>query len=172
MVTQTVFEILSSRFNKDEFVSFLNANPEHFNEAFELALKTENPQSWRAAWVLNHCLDKQDSRSTPFVTRFIDHIKSVPDGHQRELLKLLEHAGISDDLEGKLFDITVTLWKDVSKTPSVRIVAFRTLLKIASKYPELKSEIEFLTQNQYIESLSPGIKNSMQKQLKKFLKAN
>jgi len=169
-MSNSVFEILSQRFNQKEFVSFVNSNLERFDETFKLALLTKKPQSWRAAWVLNHCLKKNDKRTEPYVSELINHIPKVTDGHQRELFKLLEHAPVSDNLEGRLFDVAVTAWEDVSKTPSVRIVAFRVLIKIAAKYPELHNEIEFLTQNQYIESLSPGIKNSLKKQLSKFNK--
>ena len=167
---QSIKDVLSSRFSQEEFVSFLNDNPSKVSETFELALEQCKPQSWRAAWVLNHCLSQTDDRITPYVDRLIDHLKTVPDGHQREIFKLLERALISEDLEGKLFDVTASIWEDVSKTPSVRIVAFRILLKIASNYPELNNEIDFLTQNQYIESLSPGIKNSMNKALKRYRK--
>ena len=34
------------------------------------------------------------------------------------------------------------------------------IIKIALKYPDLIKEIEFLTQDHYLENLSPGIKNS------------
>lgn len=57
------------------------------------------------------------------------------------------------------------IWEQVGKIPSVRIFAFRLIVRIARKYPELKNEIAFLTQPHYTETLSPGIRNSVHKLL-------
>jgi hypothetical protein len=39
-------------------------------------------------------------------------------------------------------------------------------VKIAKKHPELAKEISFLTEDHYLESLSPGAKNSVSKLMK------
>jgi hypothetical protein len=67
---------------------------------------------------------------------------------------------LKDDQEGYLFDECMNIWESVGKSPSVRITAFSILADIAKKYPELRHELEFLTQNQYTETLSPGIRLS------------
>jgi len=159
--------ILGNRFNKDEIVGYLQKNPEQFDLTFNLALENEYPQSWRAAWVVNHCIEKNDRRIQPFISTIMEVLNQKQDGHQRELLKILENATIPEDLEGELFDLCVTIWGSVEKSPSVRIVAFRTIVQIVSKYPELKNEIDFLTQDHYLDSLSAGIRNSCQKQINK-----
>jgi hypothetical protein len=37
---------------------------------------------------------------------------------------------------------------------------------MAKKHPDLSNEISFLTQTQYLESLSPGIKNAIERMIK------
>lgn len=166
---ESLESVLLSRFSKERMVSFMNDNPEQFDVAITLALSTNQPQAWRAAWLLNHLITKNDDRIKPFIPQFIDTLKERADGHQREFMKILEHMDIDDDQEGVLFDECMNLWENIGKTPSVRIVAFRILVKTAKRYPELKNEIVLLTQDHYTESLSPGIKNSCNRAIKKLM---
>ena len=59
------------------------------------------------------------------------------------------------------------IWEQINKTPSVRINALKFIIKIAKKHPDLAKEITFLTEDHYLESLSPGAKNSVTKLMKK-----
>jgi hypothetical protein len=52
------------------------------------------------------------------------------------------------------------------KKPSVRYNAFKIIVKIAEKHPELSHEIGMLIQDQYIESLSETVKKSIAKMVK------
>lgn len=45
------------------------------------------------------------------------------------------------------------------------------ILSLVNKFPELKEEIKLWTQEQYTESLSPGIKDSLNKQIHKILES-
>jgi len=67
---------------------------------------------------------------------------------------------------GEFFDTCITIWKSINKSPSVRIVSFRVLIQISSKYPELRNELMLLTEDYYTETLTPGVKASFNKLLK------
>jgi hypothetical protein len=153
---------------KDEMISFLESNPECFNEAIELALTDEQPYSWRAAWLIWSCMEKDDARLQKHLKKIINSIKTKQDGHQRELIKILLMMNLNKVHEGKLFALCLDLWEDVNKDPSVRFTALKMLLKIAKNYKELFKEISILTQDQYLESLSPGVKKSISKLLNEF----
>ncbi|MFC2103688.1 hypothetical protein ACFLSS_04585, partial [Bacteroidota bacterium] len=90
------------------------------------------------------------------------------DGHQRELLKILLLMELDEEYEGILFDVSMNLWESINKKPSVRFTAFKFIVKTAKKYPEIAKEISFLTQNHYLESLSPGVKHSISRMIKEF----
>jgi len=154
-------------FNKPELVDFINENDENFVFAMNLALSVEQPYAWRSTWVLNHSVKNKDQRLTKYTEKILSNLHQLKDGHQREFLKLLEKTIIDDDNEGFLFDNCMTIWEDVDKIPSVRIVAFKIIINIAEKYPELINEIDFITQTHYVETLSPGIKNSLYRQKKR-----
>ena len=73
---------------------------------------------------------------------------------------------LSEELEGSLFNHCVTVWEKISKKPSVRYNAFKIIVKIAKKHPDLSQEIGFLIQDQYMESLSATVKKSISKMIK------
>lgn len=124
------------------------------------ALYAEEPQGWRSAWRLNHLMEDDD----PVVKEISDEILSVwpskKDGHQRELLKLLLNVNLNDEQEGRLADICISAWEKEKNSPSLRVTALKHLLKLIQKYPEIRSEFNFLFEERYLESLSPGIKRS------------
>lgn len=51
--------------------------------------------------------------------------------------------------------------------PSVRINAFKVMIAIAKKHVGLEEEIKTLSTDYFSETLSPGIKNSFRKLLKR-----
>ncbi len=156
-------EILMGRFRKEEVVELLNGKPKCFDQTLELALQNLELVSWRAAWVLFHCMEEKDPRLQLYLSQLINAIPGKGDGHQRELLRIIGQLDVPEGQEGVLFDLCMNIWEQVGKIPSVRIFAFRIILKIARKYPDLQSELEFITQEYYLETLSPGIKRSIQR---------
>jgi hypothetical protein len=70
---------------------------------------------------------------------------------------------LSDDHEGKLFDICLNIWEKTEKRPSVRFNAFRLMVKILKKHPELSREMRLLTESPYTDSLSAAVKKSISK---------
>ena len=167
MISQSIETILSTRFNKDEFIRYINTYQNKFEETVQLAINSESPISWRAAWILNHAVTNNDSRIKAHEAAIINILPIKKDGHQRELLKLIQKIEVSENLEGKLFDTSVSLWEAIEKSPSLRMTAFKILVKIVTKYPEMKNEISFLLQNHYLDNLSPGIKRSLLREAKK-----
>jgi len=161
----TMKERLQGRFRKEEMVCMLSQDPACFAETIEIALANHPLISWRAAWVLYHTMQDGDARLQPFIPMLIEAIKGKSDGHQREILRILEKFDIPEEHEGVLFDTCMNIWEQVGKIPSVRVFAFRIIFRIAKKYPELTNEIKYITQPHYTETLSPGIRNSVERMI-------
>ena len=132
-------------------------------------ITNKDPQAWRAAWIVGHCSKKNEPRLVDYVDDLISSFEGKKDGHQRELLKLIYKTELNESQEGILFHTCMTIWESVNKSPSVRSFAFRFIAETAKKYPELKEEISFLTQDQYLETLSPGIRKGVEKLIKEIL---
>ncbi len=167
---ETALETALTSFYKDEMIAFMNSHPECFDEAIDLAISNKQPYAWRAAWLLWSCIDKDDERIQVHIKKIIDSIAGKKDGHQRELIKILYVMELNDEQEGHLFNLCMDLWEKINKTPSVRFNALKFIIKIAEKHPELSNEVVFFTQNHYLESLSPGVKRSIQKMIKELNK--
>ena len=110
-------------------------------------------------------MDENDERIQKRIPDLIAAVEGKKDGHQRELLKILYLMELTEEHEGLLFSICSDIWEKIGKNPSVRFTAFQFIIKIAKNYPELFNEIEFLMQDHYVESLSPGIRRSLLRRL-------
>lgn len=165
MNNQNIEEILKTRFDKSSFINLINNDIKYFDELTRISLTNHQPEGWRAAWMLNHVIIKNDTRLRKHITSILKSLDDKRDGHQRELLKLLASIEFNEDYEAHLFDKCIEIWSDISKQPSVRITAFRILVKTTKKYPELTNEIISLTDKHFYDNLSIGIKNSFFKML-------
>lgn len=149
--------ILMSR-DKPGMVTYLQDHQDEFETAMRIALSQKQPISWRATWMIGGCVNKFSSKIQPYIQNILDVLPELEDGHQREFLKVLNQLELDDEHEGQLLDFSIHLWEQLKKQPSVRHTAFRIMVKAAKKYPELNNEILMLTQPQYLNTLSPGVK--------------
>lgn len=154
-------------FYKEDMIKFMASHPEAFEEAIRLAVENRQSLSWRAAWLLWSCMEENDARVREHVPAIIRSLQGKSDGHQRELLKILYLMEIDEFLEGALFDHCVRLWEKVHKQASVRINALKVILKLVGKHPDLAQEIAFLTEDHYVDTLSPGVQRAVRRMLKK-----
>ena len=108
-------------------------------------------------------MEENDRRVRKHVRKLTELIPQANSSLQREVLKLLLKMSIQEKQEGKLFEHCVEIWKKPKIQPGTRYYAFKTLLKISEKHPELREEVLFLAEPHYINSLSPGIARSITK---------
>lgn len=151
---------------KADIVSYLHEHPDAFSEALKLAVSDNQPYAWRAAWLLCSCVEKNDTRLQPHIKKIINALKNKKDGHQSGLLKILLQLNLKEEHEGVLFNSCVDIWEDITRIPSVRLYALRLIIKIAKKHPELLNEIGYLIQDQFIDTLSAGVRKSVIKMMK------
>lgn len=166
----TEFESILTSFSKEKMINYFTAHIEVIDEAISLAISDKQPFSWRSAWLIGSSIKINDKRLINRVDEIILSITNKKDGHQRELLKILEKLDLNSEQEGKLLNICLNIWETINKTPSIRYTAFKTILRIAKNYPELANEIDYLLNNQYTSTLSSGIKHSLNRLVDKFRK--
>jgi len=163
---ESTFEHLLTTSHKADLITHLNSNPRDFAKARKLAISNKQPYSQKAAWLLWSCMKENDQRIKKYINQIIKFLSNANDSQLRELLIVLGKMDIDDD-EGKLFDISVETWKKVEKKPSVRYAAFKIMIKMAEKYPDLFHEIQILTNKQYTDTLSVAARNSIRKRIDK-----
>lgn len=162
---KTPLEYSLSNGRKDEMIAFLRTHANYLPEAFELTVSDKQPFCWRAAWLLQNCIEQNHPLLVKLLPKLVQVLPDKNDGHQREIIKLLFLADWTEEIEGELFMHCLQIWKQIHKSPSLRMNSMHVLLKIEKKHPELKPEINLLLDECYIDCLSPGIKRSLLKQL-------
>jgi hypothetical protein len=158
---ETQLEYILTNSYKKEMISYLKSHPVDFEEAIKLAIADKPPYSWRAAWLLWSCMDKNDHRINRYIGKIIDVLPTKGDAQARELLIILQRMELSAEYEGKLFDICINIWERIGKQPSVRFNAFKLMVKIIKNHPDLSAEIKILTESPYTDTLSDSVKKSI-----------
>lgn len=166
---ETPFENVLVTAYKEEMVAYLHDHPKDFPEAIDLAVGDRPRYSWRSAWLLWSCMEPNDPRVRGSVDRLIAAMPGKPDGHWRELMKIVSHMELNDEQEGRLFEMAIKRWQHVDAQPSVRWMAFRFLADCVAKYPELAAEVKLVLTRPLIEPLSPGIRRSVSREAQRIL---
>ncbi len=148
-------------------MSYLKAHSEDFQELMDLATADKQPYSWRAAWLLSSCVDQNEALIREHIPAILARIEVANDSQKRDLIRVLLEVEVPEEVEGQLFDICINIWSKVNKIPSVRYSAIRLAIRIAERHPDLIQEIDIVTQEHFVESLSPGTKRSLLKILRK-----
>lgn len=155
--------VLREWVSKEYFTAWMEAHPEAFEDAIQLATSEETLIGWRAAWLVVHRMQPNDIRLRNNLSKIVRVIPERESGHQRELLKILLKMDIPEELEGFLFDACMGIWEQVGKSSSVRSIAMQYIVRVLKKYPELISEVQFITEERYLEPLSPGIRGGVER---------
>jgi len=141
-------------------IAYVKANPDLFPELVKASLNVEDDKAWRYSLLIGHLIKKNDVRIQPLVDEFVEVLNQTKiDGHQRQILVVLDKMKLDDDQEGRLFNYCMTIWEAINKIPSTRMRAFWMMEKISENYPELKQELKYFVTSYYTETLSPGIKH-------------
>jgi hypothetical protein len=160
---ETNLESILTNSHKDNWISYIASHPYDFPELIQLSLSDNQPYSWRASWLLWSCMNNNDQRIKKYIQEIIEILPDKPNGQQRALLKVLERMEIEANYEGPLFDVCSKVWQNINYNPSLRFQAFKMMVDISKKYPELKSEIILLTDSYYTDTITNGVKKSLMK---------
>lgn len=166
---QTPLEQALTKSYKTDMIAYINTHPNEFEELITLALSHQQPYSWRAAWLLWSCLEYNDKRLHGKLENIVDLLPKTNDNQLRELLIILQKMELNESYEGKLFDYCLNIWEKVGKQASIRVNAFKVMVKIIKKHPELRNELMFLTEPYYMDSLSVGVRKSIKKLMKEII---
>ena len=164
-MTELWYHMVTELHQRDVLIEYLLNHPEEFDDTVILSHSTKDPRAWRACWIVYHCMKNDDPRIIPYVDPMIEALPLLKDGHQRELLKIILRMKLNEDQEGRLFNVALNIWESVKKQPSVRHTAIKIILKVIKKYPELWLDLRHVMSDEYLKSLSPGIRNVLEREV-------
>ena len=135
-------------YSKDLALEYLSKSSANVSEAMQLVFEGKHPDAWRSAYMLAFYFNSQPKLVKPYIHDIIDYvIIAKPDGLQRELLRMIMFAGFNEDYAGKVVDLCFSLWEQVKKQASVRMIALKLLVQYSDYYPELKPELLVITEH-------------------------
>ena len=108
-------------------------------------------------------MENNDKRVRKYIKKIIDILPARPNNQQRALLKVLQKMELVQDYEAPIFNLCANIWKDIKNNPSLRFQAIKIMTAIAKKYPDLRHEIQLLTDTNYTDNLSDIIQKSIKK---------
>lgn len=164
---ETELEQRLTHTHKFGLIAFIKDHPECIEELLVLAISDKPPYSWRASWLVWSIMEPNDNRIQPFLPQMVNILPHRKENQQRELMMILQRMDLDEDLEGLLFGHCCKIWEQTRLQPSIRVNAIRLLVKIVKNHPELRPELQFLTQPQFLNTLSKGVKWSVEKLLQK-----
>lgn len=166
MTLEELEKIFTNWKTKKEVVDLLQDSPDPIKILLDYTL-SDRKNMWRAAWVAASLIGKNDGRYSAYVPKLIKRLSTAKGGFQREILQVLRRLKIDDDQQGYLFDACCGIWENLSNQSSVRITAFKFMIDVVNKYPELKDEVQYFTAKEYTKDLGHGIKRTFEKLLEK-----
>lgn len=160
--------IAGEDFDYKQIVKFLDNNNSYLHQFVEYSM-TNNLNAWRCSWILFHYISTYGKDEIQkYADDYISCIFNIKkDGQIRENLKILSKLNLDENQTGELYDFCLELLWNNKLQPSVRVVAFRFMLKVADDYPELRNEI-FQVVEQIKDHLSEGIKRSVINEIGKY----
>jgi hypothetical protein len=170
-MSKDLFQLFSAKMKKEHLIEFIKQNPQRFEEIVIMSYAHEQPQGWRACWLVGHVMANNDRSIKGHIDQMIMNLPNCADGHQRELIKVIGKMSLGDEQEGRFFNVLLSIWGSIHKKSSVRITAFRQLSLFIEKYPELIDDLQLVMEEPYLETLTPGILKSFDLAYKRLLKS-
>lgn len=150
--------------------------PEHFGSLMGIALTSDKPESWRAAYMADKIHEKQPSLIKPYLVPMIEKLKYEKNsGKKRHFLKLTSMHKTPDEYDSFLIDYCLNALTSDKEPPAVRVHAMQVLFNISEKLPDLKAELADVIENEMEYHPTPGILSRGRKLLQKLrnqLKSN
>ena len=158
MTKEELIEIIVSWENLPLVIHGFKNHPENFSVLAQVAMQSNHPKSWRAAWLMDKIHEKNPDLVTPFIPDMIQKIKTEDNaGKKRHFLKLISINSIPSEHQGFLFDYCLKAFTSAKEPLAVRVHAMQILYNISEKEPELKHEILAVIEDEMENHSSAGI---------------
>ena len=150
-----------------KIVNWVGINQQRFDELFTLFLQDEYRVTQRASWPLSYCV----SANPVFINKqwksLINNLKK-PDLHnaiKRNTIRLLQDIEIPEKYQGEIMNICFTYLESPTEALAVKAFSMTVLANLAKLYPEIKTELRLLIEDQY-PNQTAGFKSRAKKVLK------
>ncbi len=151
-------------------VDYIGSDTRQFGKLMDLFFSKDNRLAQRAAWVMSHCVDKNNNLIPPYITKLIRNLYvSNNDAIKRNTLRILQYIEIPKPLWGEMLEKCFDYLESNNEAIAIRAFAMTVAYNISQHVPEIKPELKALIEEIIIYG-SAGLKSRGNKTLKKLAK--
>ncbi len=142
MTKNELLKVIESWENLEITVMEISKHPNYFRLLTEIALYSNEPKSWRAAYMVDKIHDNYPELLLPYLKDMILQLKKEESSSKkRHFLKLISMNKIDVEYHGFLVDYCLNALTSAKEPPAVRVHAMQILFNISEKETGLKPEI-------------------------------
>ena len=141
MKKEDILEAINSWENLAFVIKEIGNHPGHLEYLMDIALNSNEKNSWRAAWMADKIHEQYPEIMIPYIVPMIERLKTLKDtGKKRHFLKLISINRIPEPYFAFLVDYGLRVLSS-EEPPAVRVHAMQTLFNISEYETELKPEL-------------------------------
>jgi hypothetical protein len=142
--------------------------PEHLDIIMTKVLDDEQPENWRAVWMVDKINDKHPQLVIPYLPAMTDFVLTTQNASKkRHLLKLISLHDIPEERMADLLNFCIEVFTNAAEPVAVRVHAMQILYNISLAEPDFSGELIDLIENEIEYHGSAGISSRGRKLLKK-----
>ena len=150
-----------------KIVNWVGADQKRFDELFNLFLNNEYRVVQRAAWPVSNSVIAHPAFINKHWCKLIRNLEK-PDLHnavKRNGIRLMQDIEIPEKYHGEIMNICFKYLESPTEALAVKVFSMSVLGDLAKKYPEIKSELKLLIEDQ-LPHQTAGFKSRAKKILK------
>lgn len=142
MKERELLTLIESWDNLDFTMREIMTHPEYYPVLMEVALYSKNPNSWRAAYLVDKIHEINSRLILPYIDKVIEQVKlENHSGKKRHFLKQISLHEIPETHRGFLLEYCLNAFTSAQEAIAVRVHAMQILFNLSETEPELKPEL-------------------------------
>ncbi len=130
-------------------VDYVGNDKSRFDDLIQLFLHGEYRLSQRAAWAVSICIEQHPELAEKYLTQILDNLKNpVHNAVVRNTVRIFDQIDIPEHLHARIMNICYDYVVDRNTPFAIKAYSLGILHKLSHTYPELKSELRGLIDDQ------------------------
>lgn len=157
-----------SKVLRDEIVNYIGDSKVRMKALMHFFFHENWRLNQRASWPVGLIGTEKPNLLSPFVEQMLDNLQTAKhDAVIRNTIRTFQYMEVSEDVEGKLYDICMNYLIDLKQAVAIRCFSMVVLSNIARKHSALQEELVTVVREFY-EHGTAGYKSRARKIFKEF----
>jgi hypothetical protein len=150
----------NSKTQAEKIACWIGDDPGRMRQLMQLFLNDEYRVVQRAAWIMSIVAGKHLELVTPYLPEMVVslHATGKPVAVKRNVVRILQHLEIPEELHGDVMNRCFDFLADPKETVAVRCFSMTILGNLAKYYPEIKTELRAIIEDQLEQGCTAGFR--------------